>query len=519
VPRERVSMRKLLELLRLHFDLKLSQRQIAGSINLGQSTVNDYLARFTRAGLRWPLPLELSEAELESALFPTLRKSPPATAQANPKHPDWSYIHQELQQHKHTTLQLLWEEYRATHPEGYSYSRFCYHYEGWKREQNLVMRQEHRPGEKLFVDWAGDKIPLHDRETGAIHEASLFVAVLGASNYTYAEACWSEQLESWIGAHLRAFEFFQALPSLLVPDNLKAGVSRACRYEPDLNPTYQEMARHYSLGVLPARRRKPRDKAKVEVGVQIAERWILAALRHRKFFSLAELNPAIHELLEKLNHHPFKKREDSRFGLFQKVDRPAMRPLPRERFDLSVWTHATVNIDYHVELDRSFYSVPYHLARQKVDVRATPTTVEIFHRGVRVASHLRVRKPYTAVTQTEHRPKSHQAHLDWPPSRMVRWAQTVGVHTAQVVEKILNSYPHPEMGYRSCLGIIRLGQRYPAPRMEAAAQRALLANAVSYKSIASMLRRGLDQQPWLTPSASPQTATAHDNIRGAEYFG
>jgi len=511
-------MRKLLELLRLHFDFKLSQRQIAGSINLGQSTVNDYLARFTGAGLSWPLPVELSEAELESALFPSARKSQEAIAHPNPKYPAWRYIHQELQQHKHTTLQLLWEEYRTTHPEGYSYSRFCYHYESWKRQQNLVMRQEHRPGEKLFVDWAGDKISLYDRQTSAVHEASLFVGVLGASNYTYAEACWSEQLESWIGAHLRAFEFFQALPSLLVPDNLKTGVHRACRYEPDLNPTYQEMARHYGLGVLPARRRKPRDKAKVEVGVQIAERWILAALRHRKFFSLAELNPAIHELLEKLNHHPFKKREGSRHGLFQEVDRPAMRPLPAQRFDLSVWTHATVNIDYHVEVDRSFYSVPYQLARQKVDVRATPTTVEIFHRGVRVASHIRVRKPYTAVTQSAHRPKSHQAHLDWPPSRMVRWAQTVGPNTAQVVDKILASYPHPEMGYRSCLGIIRLGQHYPVPRMEGAAQRALLANAVSYKSIASILRRGLDQQPLPTPSTSVPTPTAHDNIRGADYF-
>jgi len=519
VPRERVSMRKLLELLRLHFDLKLSQRQIAGSIKLGQSTVNDYLARFTRAGLSWPLPAEQSEEELESALFPSLRKSQlAATGEINPKQPDWDYIHQELQQHKHTTVQLLWEEYRTTHPEGYSYSRFCYHYENWKRLQNLVMRQEHRPGEKLFVDWAGDKIPLYDRETGAVHEASLFVAVLGASNYTYAEACWSEQLEAWIGAHLRAFEFFQALPSLLVPDNLKAGVHRACRYDPDLNPTYQEMARHYGLGVLPARPRKPRDKAKIEVGVLIAERWILAVLRHRKFFSLAELNQAIRELLEQLNHHPFKKREGSRSRLFQEVDRPAMRSLPQERFDLSVWAQATVNIDYHVEVDRSFYSVPYQLARQKVEVRTTPTTVEIFHRGVRVASHIRVRKPYTAVTQSEHRPKSHQAHLDWPPSRMVRWAKTVGPHTADVVEKILGSYPHPEMGYRSCLGIIRLGQRYPAARMEAAAQRALLANAVRYKSIASILQRGLDQQPLATSTPSSQPPTAHDNIRGAEYF-
>lgn len=509
-------MRKLREVLRLHFDLKLSQRQIARSINIGQSTVYDYLARFTRAGLSWPLPAELSEAELESALFPSVRTS--TEPAVNPRLPDWGYVQRELQQHKHTTLQLLWEEYRATHRDGYSYSRFCYHYECWKQQQNLVMRQEHRPGEKLFVDWAGSKVPVYDRENDTIHEASLFVAVLGASNYTYAEASGTEQLEAWIGAHLRAFEFFQALPQLVVPDNPKTGVLRACRYEPDLNPTYQEMATHYGVGVLPARPRKPRDKAKVEVGVLIAERWILAALRHRKFFSLAELNRAIAELLDKLNHRPFKKREGSRCSLFAEVDRPAMRPLPSQRFDLSVWSQATVNIDYHIQFDRSFYSVPYALVHQTVEVRATPATVEIFHKGIRVASHVRVPKPYTAVTDPQHRPKSHRAHLEWPPSRMIQWAQTVGPHTAQVVEKILESFPHPEMGYRSCLGIIRLGQRYPATRMEAAAQRALASGAVRFKSIESILSRGLDQQPLTTTTTSTQPAAAHDNIRGAEYF-
>jgi len=510
-------MRKLYELLRLHFELNLSQRQIARSSNLGQSTVNDYLARFARSGLSWPLPAGFSEAELESRLFPSVAKSP-TIAPADPKLPDWKYIQQELRQHKHTTLQLLWEEYQTAYPDCYSYSRFCSLYADWRRQQDVVMRQEHRPGEKLFVDWAGDKIRIYDRQGGAVHEASLFVAVLGASNYTYAEASWSEQLEEWIGAHLRTFEFLQALPQLVVPDNLKAGVSRACRYEPDLNPTYQEMAQHYGVGVLPTRRKKPRDKAKVEVGVLVAERWILAALRHRKFFSLGELNQAIRELLEKLNHHPFKKREGSRYSLFLEVDRPAMRPLPTERFDLSVWSHATVNIDYHVEVDRCFYSVPYRLAQQKVEVRATPTTIEIFHRGVRVSSHARLQKAYTASTHREHRPKSHQAHLEWPPSRMVQWAQTVGPFTAQVVEHVLASYPHPEMGYRSCLGIIRLGQEYPLDRVEAAAQRMLLTHAITYKSMDSILRRGLDQQPLSSTTLPTQPTTVHHNIRGAQYF-
>ena len=515
MPGKRVSMRKTREVLRLYFELKLGQRQIARSANVSQSTVHDYLERFQAAGLSWPLPAEMAEAELQKALFPA--DSDPNQSE-NPKAlPDFAHIQEELQQHKHTTRQLLWEEYRAVHPDGYGYSRFCHHYQRWKRERDLVLRQEHRPGEKLFVDWAGDTIPLYDPETGEVHPASLFVAVLGASNYTYAEANENQQLASWIGAHVRTFEFLGGCPQLVVPDNPRTGVSKACRYEPDLNPTYQEMAMHYGIGVLPARPRKPRDKAKVEVGVQIAERWIIAALRHRKFFSLGELNRAIRELLEKLNQRSFQKREGSRRSLFRELDQPALRPLPAERFDLSEWSQATVNIDYHIQFDDSFYSVPYQLARQIVDVRATPTTVEIFHQGQRVASHVRARKPYTAVTQHEHRPASHRAHLDWPPSRMIQWASTVGPHTAEVVQKILDAYPHPEMGYRSCLGIIRLGQRYPVARVEAAAERALVTGAVSYKSLDSILRRRLDQQP-LNPPAVARSLSTHDNIRGAAYF-
>jgi transposase len=508
-------MRKTREVLRLHFDLHLGQRQIARSVQISQSTVHEYLARFTASGLSWPLPAEVGEAELEAALLPP---EPAADRPAGQRTmPDFAHIHQQLQQHEHTTLQLLWEEYRAAHAEGYGYSRFCHYYQRWKQQRDLVMRQEHHPGEKLFVDWAGATIPIYDPETGAIYQAPLFVAVLGASNYTYAEATWSQELQHWIGAHVRAFGFFGGCPKLVIPDNTKTGVTRACRYDPDLNPTYQEMALHYGVGVVPARPYKPRDKAKVEVGVQIAQRWIVAALRHRKFFSLQELNLAIGELLEKLNHRPFQKRPGSRHSLFLELDRPALRPLPEQGFDLSTWSQATVNIDYHIQFDHSFYSVPYTLARKTVEVRATPATIEIFHQGMRVASHARAHKPYTARTHPEHRPRSHQAHLEWPPSRIVHWASTVGPHTAEVVEKILAAYPHPEMGYRSCLGIIRLSDRYSAARVEAAAQRALLSGAVRYKSLESILRRCLDQQP-LTAPAAEERNTTHDNIRGAEYF-
>jgi transposase len=515
VPGKRVSMRKTREVLRLHFNLKLGQRQIARSASISQSTVHDYLERFTAAGLSWPLPAEMSEAQLEAALFPAALGQDREPDSDRPL-PDFAHVHEELQHHKYTTRQLLWEEYRAAHPEGYGYSQFCQLYRRWKRERDLVLRQEHRPGEKLFVDWAGATVPICDPQTGEVRPGAVFVAVLGASNYTYAEASEDQQIASWIGAHVRTFEFLGGCPQLVVPDNAKTGVLKPCRYEPDLNPTYQEMAMHYGVGVLPTRPRKPRDKAKVEVGVQIAERWILASLRHRQFFSLAELNQAIRQLLETLNQRPFKKREGSRRSLFLEIDQPALRPLPAERFDLSVWSQATVNIDYHIQFQGSFYSVPYQLARRTVEVRATPTTIEIFHKGQRVASHVRVHKAYTAVTNPEHRPASHRAHLDWPPSRMIAWARTVGPHTAEVVERVLEAFPHPEMGYRSCLGIIRLGQRYPVTRMEAAAERALATGAISYKSLDSILRHRLDQQPLDPPAARP--LPGHDNIRGAAYF-
>jgi transposase len=498
----------------LYFELKLRQRQIARSANVSQSTVHEYVERFRAAGLKWPLPAEMLESDLEEKLFP----ADPGVARRGAKTPpDFAYIHQELEGHKHTTLQLLWEEYRAAHEDGYGYSRFCHHYQRWKRQRDLVLRQQHQPGEKLFVDWAGATMPIYDPVTGQASPAQLFVAVLGASNYTYAEATLDQRMANWIGAHVRTFEFFGGCPRLVVPDNARTGVSRACRYEPDLNPTYQEMAMHYTVGVLPTRPRKPRDKAKVEVGVQIAQRWIVAALRHRKFFSLGELNRAIAELLDKLNQRPFKKREGSRQSLFEQLDRPALRPLPAERFDLAEWSQATVNIDYHIQFDKSFYSVPYPLVRQTVEVRATPATLEIFHQGKRVASHLRTAKPYAAVTDSEHRPAAHRAHLDWPPSRLLQWAATVGTRTQEVVEKILQAQPHPEMGYRSCLGIIRLGQRYPVARVEAAADRALLTGAVSYKSMDSILRHNLDQQP-INPPSAPRSLPGHDNIRGAAYF-
>ncbi len=381
----------------------------------------------------------------------------------------------------------------------------------------MVLRHDHKAGEKTFVDWAGDTVPIHDRETGDATSASIFVAVLGASTYTFARAAPSQNLASWIDCHVRAFEFFQGTTKLLVPDNPRTGVTRACRYEPDLNRTYHEMAQHYGIGVLPARPRKPRDKAKVENAVGIVERWILAALRHRKFFAVAALNEAIEELLERLNTRPFRKREGTRTTLFVEIDRPALQPLPLERYVLAEWKTVRANIDYHVEIDRHYYSVPYQLAGQQIEARYTATTVELFQDGKRVASHARSSIAYRHTTVHEHMPKSHRAHLQWTPSRLIHWGESVGTATAEVIRTILAGKPHPEMGYRACLGILRLAKAYSNERLEAASQRALQLQACSYSSLRSILKRSLDKQTMLDLD-SGKPGPRHENVRGARYY-
>ena len=514
MPARRVSTRKIKEVLRLKHECGLGQRQIARSCSIGLGTVHDYLARADTAGLQWPLPEGWDDKRVEAALFgsePVRERRPERSV------PDFAALHEQRQKHKHVTLQLLWEEYREANPEGYRYSRFCELYQRWRGSQDVVLRQEYTAGEKLFVDWAGPTVPIYSRTGGEIQRGHLFVAVLGASSYTYAEAALDEQMINWLSAHMRAFEFFGGLPKVIVPDNTKTGVTRACRYDPDLNPTYQQMAMHYGVGVVPARPYKPRDKAKVECGVLVVERWIVAALRNRRFFGIEELNQAIRELLVKLNQRPFRKREGTRASLFESLDQPALAALPSERFDLSEWSKARVNIDYHVVFDGNYYSVPYQLVQEQVEVRSMPSTVEIFHKGKRIASHLRSRGNGQAVTNAEHRPRSHQEHLSWTPSRIVNWARTIGPSTARLVERLMQDKPHPEMGYRACLGVIRLEKKYSRERLEAAALRALLTGACRYRSVESMLKNSLDRQPL---EAAPDLAPPprHDNIRGAEYF-
>lgn len=503
-------MRQIQEILRLKYHNQLSVREIARSCGVAVSTVGDYLKRAEAASLTWPLPEGTTEDELTKQLF----GSGPETPVQEQHLPDWLYIHQELRR-KGVTLQLLWEEYRQIHSQGYSYSRFCELYQAWVDTLDPVLRQVHVPGEKMFVDWAGQTVPIHNPD-GTVSAAQIFVAVLGASNKTYAEAFANQQLASWIAAHCRAYEYFQGVARVTVPDNPKTAVIKACRYEPMLHRTYQDMATHYGTAVIPARPRRPRDKSKVETGVQIAERHILAALRDQRFFSVGELNQAIAPLLAKLNEKPFQKLEGSRNSWFEAHERAQLMPLPATPFELATWSLAKVNIDYHVVVDNHYYSVPYTLIHQQVDVRLTEKTIEFFKSGKRVAAHLRSHQSGRFTTLDEHRPKSHQKHLQWSPGRMIEWARNIGPECAKVVEKILQDRPHPEMGFRSCLGIIRLGKAVGNARLEAACRRALHFGACSYTSINSILQKQLETQP-LEPEL-PLCSPKHENLRGGPYY-
>lgn len=513
MPAVRLSMRKTRETIRLRWGLGRSLRETAASVGVGASTVHDVLARAKLAGLSWPLPDDLDDAALEARLYP-----PPRGRDDRPL-PDFAAVYRELKR-RGVTLELLWQEYRHAHPDaGYGYSRFCDLYRQWRGRLDVVMRQTHRAGEKLFVDYAGQRMPIVDPTTGEITEAPVFVAALGASSFTYAEVCAGQDVRSWIEAHCHAYEFIAGVPTITVPDNLKAGVITPDFYEPDLNPAYREMAAHYDTTIIPARVRRPRDKAKAENAVLQVERWVLAPLRKQTFFSVAEANRAVRERLEWLNDRPFSQLDGSRRSLWRELDRPALQPLPARRFELAEWKpNVGVNIDYHVAFDHHYYSVPYPLVHQRVDVRATTTIVEIFHKGRRVASHCRSAARGRFTTDPAHRPAAHRRYAEWSPARLIRWAETIGPETAALVGEILARKPHPEQGFRSCLGIIRLGRRYSAERLERACRRARALAAPSYRSVESILKHGLDQQPLPTAPSPTAPPVAHENVRGADYY-
>ena len=505
---ERLPMRKIKEVLRHKFEAGRSHGEIARSCGIAHSTVLQYLRRAKAAGLAWPLPEHITESELERRLFPgeTLHRDGDIPL------PDFQYVHDELRRFRKDcalTLTQLWVEYREQVANGYQYTQFCEHYRRWLGKLDYVMRQDHRAGEKLFVDYTGGPAIVNPK-TGELIPTTLFVSVWGASNYTFAEASLTQELPNWIASHVRAFAYFGCCPRVLVPDNLKSGVTRACFYDPDINPAYADLADHYGAVVLPARPRKPRDKAIVENGVLVAKRWILAVLRRRTFFSLAELNAAIRELLENLKKRPMRKIKKSRRELFEEVDRPAALQLPEQSYEFAEWRKARVNIDYHIEVDRHYYSVPFRLIREQLDVRLTSGTVEAFHRGERVAVHARSSLAHKPTTIKEHMPAEHRRYAEWTPSRMLEWAAKTGPATAQLAGQILNSKVFPEQGYRAVLGILRLGRTYGATRLEAASARALRFNAASYRSVHSIRQA----EPGAVQAALP----LHENIRGGDYY-
>src|SRR5882724_6403456 len=514
MPAGRVSMRHVREILRLGCT-GISRHEIARRTGLAPSTVRETLKRFEASGLTWPLPDEVTDGVLEARLYKNAGTKQGHRRQVEP---DWAIVHRELKR-KHVTLSILWDEYIERHPDGYRYSRFCDLYRSWEGKLSVTMRQAHVGGEKLFVDYAGDTAPVViDRLTGEIREAWIFVAVLGASSFTYAEATWTQGLADWIGAHTRALEAIGGVPSLIVPDNTKTAVIKACLYEPSINRTYTEMAAHYDTAILPTRPRRPRDKAKVEAGVLIMERWILGRLRNRRFYGLAELNEAIRCLLVRLNDERLIRRLGvTRRHLLEELDRPMLKPLPVEPYVFAEWRLRRVGIDYHVDVDRHDYSVPYRFAKEAVEVRLTARTVEVFAKGERVAAHLRSSGNGKHTTIEDHMPSSHRRYAEWTIERIRRDASLIGSSAAALCDLILEERSHPEQGFRACLGIVRLVKVFGAKRVEAAAARALDIGARTYGSVKSILDNNLDRHA--APHRGPDGVTIlHRNIRGRGYY-
>ena len=516
MPAERLEMRKVREIMRLKFGAGLALKAIGRSLGIAASTVRLTLRRAAEAGLTWPLPDDLTDMVLEERLYGAA-----GTKQGHRRleEPDWAAVHRELKSNKHATLSVLWEEYHGAQPDGYRYSRYCDLYRSWEARLPVTMRQTHVAGEKLFVDYAGDTVPVVvDRLTLEFRKAEIFVAVLGASSFTYAQATWTQGLADWLSAHVGALEAIGGSPRLLVPDNAKVAVIKACHFEPLVNRTYVEMAAHYGMAVLPTRSRRPRDKAKVERAVLIVERWLLGRLRKRIFYSLAELNQAIGEMMHQINEvRPFRRLGVTRRQLLEELDRPQLKPLPVEPYVFAEWRARRVGIDYHVDLDGHYYSVPHRFARQQVEVRVSARTLEVFLKGERIAVHMRAGGKGKHTTIPEHMPSSHRRYADWTIERIQNDAAHIGPATALLCELVLEHRPHPEQGFRACLGILGLVRPYGTERLEAAASRAVEIGARTYGSVKSILENNLDSRA-SQQRATNDSAIQHSNIRGARYY-
>jgi transposase len=506
-------MRKLREILRLRLHAGLSMRHINRSLRLSLGTIQKITSKAHELGLDWPTIQLLGDQALVQKFYPNADTSTSTHLQQ----PDWQEVHKELKS-KGVTLLLLWEEYTQQIPNrSYSYPQYCRLYRKWRKKQKRSMRQQHKAGEKLFVDYAGKTVPIVNGSTGEIRSAQIFVAVMGASNYTYAEATWTQGLPDWLGSHARAFEFLGGVPEMVVPDNLKSGVTKACRYDPDVNPNYQQLASHYRTAIVPARPRKPKDKAKVEVGVQIIERWILARLRHHTFFSLAELNQCIKALLTEVNNKPFKQLKGSRSVWFESLDKPALQPLPKHPYQYTDIKFVKVNIDYHIQYDNHLYSVPHHLVGEKLELHAKNNLIELYFHNKRITSHLR-KYNHGTTTLAEHMPTSHEKHQKWTSGRLMNWAKDIGDEVLIWVKVQLNQRQHEEQVYRVCLGLLNLTRKYPRQRLNSACAIANQHKLYRLKHIKEIL---LSNQDKLLPQKTkPSTLLpqSHENIRGPQSF-
>lgn len=509
----RLSMKKISEILRLRFELNLSYRKIGRSQNISISTVMEYLYRAKAAGITWPLPEGITEEDLHSKLFSLAKED-----KTQRPLPDWEMVCRELRK-KAMTLRLLWQEYRDIHANGLSYSQFCDKYNEYIKKNNPVMRQVHKAGEKTFVDYAGLTIPWIDPITHNIHQAQIFVGALGASQFIFTEATQTQQLPDWIHSHIRMWEYFGGVSEIVVPDNLKSGVTNAHRYDPDINANYQLFSEHYGFAIVPARAAEPKDKAKVENAVGCVERLILMPMRHVTFTSIAEINAAIRPRLAKLNEQSFQKMKTSRKALFETIDKPTLKALPSEKYAYCDWQKAKISIDYHFVFDDHYYSVHYQYIHKEVQIRATDKTVECFYQGKRLDTHLRNYVKYKHSTIKEHMPPSHVAHLEWTPDRIKRWAKKIGIHTEKFIEHMINVRAFPQQAFRACLGVLRLGTRYGEQRLENACVIGLSNGFTRYKQIENLLKNKLDSAAQL-PSSTQTTPviSAHSNIRGPEYY-
>jgi transposase len=519
MPMERIVMKKVRQLLRLKFESQLSHREIGRALNISPGTVSYYSQAAIQLNLSWPLPGSLECDDSLIALIEPIAKQLRQTKE-HYHQPDWEQVDKALGQ-KHVTQILLWEDYTKQTPAGkkhYSYAQFTRRYKAYAKKQKLSMRQLHIPGERAYIDYAGTTIPIYCRKTQSVlFDAQLFLMVLGASNYTFMTATKSQKIPDWIEAHVRAFEFFGGTPRLLVPDNLKSGVTKACQFEPIANPSYADLAEHYHCAILPARARKPKDKAKVENTVLVASRWIIARLLKQQFYSLEALNNAIASLLESLNLRDFQKRQGSRYSQFKALEQASLRPLEGKPYTFATFKNMVVTPDYHVRIDEHYYSVPYTLVGETVTCRISSHCIEVLHKNKRVASHVRSVERDAQSTASQHMPKAHQTYGNWTPQTFLDWAERIGHGASNFASEVIKDKSHPEQCSRIHHGLKRLHKQYGSNRLEKACSRALALQCISFHSIASILKNGLDKLVHITPLQQPCTPL-HNNLRGGNYY-